>query len=55
MLVLSRKVGESIKIDGDIKIYILNSDGKQVRIGIEAPMDTKILRTELCDGRKENG
>ena len=54
MLVLSRKVGESIKIDGDIKIFILKSDGQQVRIGIEAPMDTKILRTELVK-EKKNG
>ena len=55
MLVLSRNVGESIKIDGGIQIFILKSERNQVRIGIDAPRDTKILRTELCSKEKKNG
>lgn len=47
MLVLTRKLGESIAIDDDIKIVIVQVKGKQVRIGIEAPRDTKIHREEV--------
>jgi carbon storage regulator len=47
MLVLTRKVGESITIDDNIKITVVQLKGKQVRIGIEAPKETKIHREEI--------
>ena len=47
MLVLTRKVGEAITIDGNIKIHIQKVQGKQVRVGISAPKERKIQRTEL--------
>lgn len=47
MLVLTRKVGEGIKIDEDVFVRIIQVKGKQVRIGIEAPRDTRIQREEL--------
>ena len=47
MLVLTRKLGESIAIDDHIKIRVVQIKGKQVRIGIEAPKDTKIHREEV--------
>ncbi len=47
MLVLTRKLGESIAIDDDIKIVVLQIKGRQVRLGIEAPRDTKIHREEV--------
>lgn len=47
MLVLSRKVNETIKISGDIEIRILEVKGDTVRIGIEAPKSMEILRGEL--------
>lgn len=47
MLVLTRKLGESIAIDDDIKIVVVQIKGKQVRLGIEAPRDTKIHREEI--------
>jgi len=47
MLVLTRKIGESIAIDDDIKIVVVSVKGKQVRLGIEAPRDTKIHREEV--------
>lgn len=46
MLVLNRKAGESITIDGQIKIKILNKFGV-VRVGIEAPKHVRIVRDEL--------
>lgn len=47
MLVLTRKIGESIAIDDHIKIRVVQIKGKQVRLGIEAPKDTKIHREEV--------
>ena len=49
MLVLTRKLGESIAIDDHIKIRVVQIKGKQVRIGIEAPKDTKIHREEVYE------
>jgi carbon storage regulator len=47
MLVLTRKLGESIAIDDHIKIRVVQIKGKQVRLGIEAPRETKIHREEV--------
>jgi carbon storage regulator len=47
MLVLTRKLGESIAIDDDIKIVVVQIKGKQVRLGIDAPKETKIHREEV--------
>ncbi len=47
MLVLKRKLGESIAIDDHIKIRVVQIKGKQVRLGIEAPKETKIHREEV--------
>ena len=44
---MTRKLGESIAIDDHIKIRIVQIKGKQVRLGIEAPKDTKIHREEV--------
>lgn len=47
MLVLTRKLGESIAIDDDIKITVVQIKGKQIRLGIEAPKETKVHREEV--------
>ena len=47
MLILSRKKGESIKIGDDIEIFVSEIKGDKVRLGISAPGDMKICRTEL--------
>lgn len=47
MLVLTRKVGESINIGNNIKVTIINMDGGQVRLGIEAPRDVIVHREEI--------
>lgn len=49
MLVLTRKLGESIAIDDHIKIMVVQIKGKQVRLGIKAPKETKIHREEVYD------
>ena len=47
MLVLRRKVGESIILDGVISISVLAVEGERVKIGINAPPDVTIVREEL--------
>jgi carbon storage regulator CsrA len=47
MLVLSRKPGQKIVIEGGITITVVEVKGNQVRIGIDAPADIRILRAEL--------
>lgn len=53
MLVLTRKLGESITIDDTIKIRIEKIRGKQVRLGIEAPKETRIYREEVYQAIKQ--
>lgn len=47
MLVLTRKLQERICIGNDITVTILRVKGQQVRIGIEAPRDVRVIRGEL--------
>jgi carbon storage regulator len=47
MLVLSRKTRESIWIDRDIQITVLEVRGNRVRLGIEAPPHIRVARSEL--------
>jgi carbon storage regulator len=46
MLILTRKVGETVLIGDNIRIMVVQVRGKQVRLGIEAPPDLLVLRTE---------
>jgi len=55
MLVLTRKIGESLAINDNIRITVLEMKGKTVRLGIEAPNDVKVYRQEvLVNILKEN-
>lgn len=55
MLVLSRKKNESIIINGNIEVKIIDADDGKVRIGIEAPKEIEIHRKEVFDQiAKEN-
>lgn len=47
MLVLTRKLGESVTIGDDIKISVIDIKGRQVRLGIEAPPHMTIHREEI--------
>lgn len=49
MLVLARRVGESVLIGEDIWVTVNRIDRNQVRIGFDAPTDVVIMRTELLD------
>ncbi len=47
MLVLSRRNGESVVIDGDITVTVLRVKGNVVQLGIDAPKEVAIHRSEL--------
>lgn len=47
MLILTRRVGEAILLDGGVRIVVLGTDGSGVRLGIEAPPSVGILREEV--------
>jgi len=53
MLVLSRKLNESILIDGGIKVTVVKIDGNKVRLAFEAPPEVTILREELHAVKQE--
>ncbi|MBS1720754.1 MAG: carbon storage regulator CsrA [Armatimonadetes bacterium] len=49
MLVLTRKVGQSIVIGNDIEVVVLEVRGEQVRVGIRAPKNVAVHRKEIFE------
>jgi carbon storage regulator len=49
MLILARKPGESIVLDGGIRLVVVECDRRGVRLGIEAPPEVGIVRGEILD------
>jgi carbon storage regulator len=47
MLVLTRKTKQSIMIGDEIEVRVLSNDGTKVRLGIQAPSDVQVHRTEV--------
>jgi carbon storage regulator len=48
MLVLTRRIGESLKIGTDITVTIINVKGALVRVGIDAPKNIRVDREEVA-------
>ena len=47
MLVLSRKIGETLIIDGNVRVTVVRVSGNRVALGVEAPDNVRVLRGEL--------
>ena len=53
MLVLTRRLGESIVINGNIRICVQDVKGDRIRLGIEAPLQVLVDREEVHERRKQ--
>lgn len=49
MLILTRRVGESVHIGDQVKVKVLTVRGNQVRLGIDAPREIKVNRDEVLN------
>jgi carbon storage regulator len=49
MLILTRRVGETLMIGNDVTVTVLGVKGNQVRIGVNAPKDVAVHREEIFD------
>lgn len=55
MLILTRRVGETLMVGDDVTVTVLGVKGNQVRIGVNAPKDVAVHREEIYERiRKEN-
>ena len=54
MLILRRKAGESFLIGEDVKVTIIATKDKEVKIAIDAPKTVSVLRLELANAMREN-
>jgi carbon storage regulator len=55
MLILTRRVGETLMIGDDVTVTVLGVKGNQVRIGVNAPRDVSVHREEIYDRIKQEG
>ncbi len=53
MLILTRRVGETLMIGDDVTVTVLGVKGNQVRIGVNAPKDVAVHREEIYDRIKQ--
>ena len=54
MLILTRRVGESVMIGDSIKVKVISLDGGQIKLVFEAPQEVAIYRQELLDAVSEH-
>lgn len=54
MLILQRRIGESLVIGEDVRVTVVSIEGGRVRLAISAPSEVSILRSELLDAKLVN-
>lgn len=54
MLILTRRIGESVRIGDDVSVTIMGINGAQVRVGIAAPRDVAVHREEVYERLKQD-
>ena len=47
MLILTRRIGETLMIGDDVQVHVLGVKGNQVRIGVDAPKEVEVHREEI--------
>lgn len=55
MLILTRRVGETVMIGNEVTVTVLGVKGNQVRIGVNAPKDVAVHREEIYERIKREG
>jgi len=53
MLVLSRKLNETIVIGDNVRVTLLGIDGDKIKLGVDAPRDIKVFREELLEATRD--
>jgi carbon storage regulator len=53
MFILTRRISETVIIGDNIKVVVLGVNGRQCRIGIDAPKNVTVLREEIADRNKQ--
>ena len=54
MLILTRRIGETLMIGEDVTVTVLGVKGSQVRIGVNAPKDVAVHREEIYERNRQN-
>lgn len=54
MLILTRRIGETIRIGTDVEVTVMGVHGTQVRIGVKAPKEVTVDREEIAVRRQQN-
>ena len=55
MLILTRRVGETVMIGNEVTVTVLGVKGNQVRVGVNAPKDVAVHREEIYERIKREG
>lgn len=55
MLILTRRVGETVMIGNEVTVTVLGVKGNQVRVGVTAPRSVAVHREEIYDRIKQEG
>lgn len=55
MLILTRRVGEMVKIGGNVEVTVMAVNGCQVRLGVAAPKEVSVDREEIAERKRAEG